>query len=186
MNDVLFYLRTGVRQKQLTLEACLDGFSVPAYMNARAKSSIEEELPKSKKKAKTPKESPVKIVTSKDILHPELYERLRAWRYSGSGTECPCICLPVANGIDWHHQPTSDRFGTTPPNSRSRQTDHRPLRRSNFTNRPTIRCNRLVYLDIFVHVLAANQRVEKHINTQCKQDPITGQITGYVGHPSLE
>jgi len=82
INDVLFNLRTGVRQKLFTLEACLDGFSVPAYMNARAKSSIEEELPKSKKKAKTPKESPVKIVVSKDILHPELYEQLRAWRYS--------------------------------------------------------------------------------------------------------
>ena len=86
INDVLFYLRTGVRQKLLTLEACLDGFSVPAYMNARAKSSIEEELSKSKKKTKektkgkTTKESPITIEASKDILHPELYAQLRSWR----------------------------------------------------------------------------------------------------------
>ena len=82
--DVLFYLRVGVRQKRQTLEACLNGFSVPTYMNARAKSSIEEEIPKSKKKAKekakATKEPPVKMEVSNDILHPELYNQLRAWR----------------------------------------------------------------------------------------------------------
>jgi len=84
INDVLFYLRSGVRQKRQTLEACKDGFSVTAYMKARAKSSIEEEPPKSKKKskekAKVTKESTVKVIASKDIPHPVLYEQLRAWR----------------------------------------------------------------------------------------------------------
>jgi len=84
INDVLFYLRAGVRQKLQTLEACLCGFSVPAYMKARAKSSIEDELPKSKKKSKAKekatKEPPAMVIASKDIPHPVLYEQLRLWR----------------------------------------------------------------------------------------------------------
>ena len=83
ITDVLYYLRMGVRQKLQTLETSTGGFSVPAYMNAKAKSSIEEEQPKTKKKAKakaSKESSVIKIVASEDILHPELYEQLRSWR----------------------------------------------------------------------------------------------------------
>ena len=84
INDVLVFFQTEVRQKQKTLEACLDGFSVPAYMDARSKAMIEEDTPKQKKQAKgkTPKDSSAKISIPKDILHPELYEQLRSWRYA--------------------------------------------------------------------------------------------------------
>ena len=82
INDVLFFLQTEVQIKQKTLEVCLEGFSVPDYLNAKAKASIEEERPKPKKKERTTKESPltVEVEVSNDILHPKLYEQLRSWR----------------------------------------------------------------------------------------------------------
>ena len=81
VNDVLGFFKTEVRIKQKTLEVCLEGFSVPTYLSAKSKASIEEEPPKRRKKEKTAKEIPVKIEVSGDILHPEVYEQLRAWRY---------------------------------------------------------------------------------------------------------
>ncbi|MCL2041900.1 MAG: HRDC domain-containing protein [Bacteroidales bacterium] len=91
VNDVLESFRTEVRQKQTTLEACLEGFSVPSYLNVKAKAAIEEESAKRKKREKTGKDvsakdssstnSTSKAMVSDDILHPELYEQLRAWRY---------------------------------------------------------------------------------------------------------
>ncbi len=81
VNDVFTFLKTEIRQKQKTLEACLNGFSVPAYLNAKSKASIEEEeAPKRKKREKTPKDSLPKSAVPKDILHPELYGQLRSWR----------------------------------------------------------------------------------------------------------
>ena len=84
INDVLGFFQTEVRQKQKTLETCLAGFSVPAYLNAKSKSLIEEDTPKPRKKerGKKIKETSAKIMISKDILHPELYEQLRSWRYT--------------------------------------------------------------------------------------------------------
>ncbi|MCL2155325.1 MAG: helix-turn-helix domain-containing protein [Leptospirales bacterium] len=78
VNNALNLLQTEIRQKQKTLEACLEKFSVPAYLDAKSKASIEEESPKHKKKAT--KDSSSKIAVSKDILHPELYEQIRSWR----------------------------------------------------------------------------------------------------------
>ena len=80
VNDVLGFLRIEVRMKQKTLEACLEGFSIPAYLNAKSKAAIEEGPVRPKKKEKTAKESLAKVEVSDDILHPELYEQLRAWR----------------------------------------------------------------------------------------------------------
>jgi len=85
VNDAFLFLKTGVRQKRKTLEVCQTGFSVPAYLNAKAKAAIEdEETPKGKKKEKmskeSTKESSSKVSVPKDILHPELYEQLRSWR----------------------------------------------------------------------------------------------------------
>jgi hypothetical protein len=83
VNNALSLFQTEIRQKQKTLEACFDGFSVPAYLVAKSKASIEEENRKQKKKEKEKvvKDSSPKIAVSKDILYPELYEQLRSWRY---------------------------------------------------------------------------------------------------------
>jgi len=89
VNDLLDFFYTEVRQKQKTLEACLNGFSVPTYLNVKSKAAIEEPRPgkkkkekeKEKEKTKKVKETaPSKITVSNDILHPELYEALRSWR----------------------------------------------------------------------------------------------------------
>ncbi len=80
-NEVFSFLHTEIRKKKKTLEICQAGFSVPAYLNAKAKATIEdEEKPKAKKKEKMTKESLSKVVVPKDILHPELYSQLRSWR----------------------------------------------------------------------------------------------------------
>ncbi|MDR1729202.1 MAG: helix-turn-helix domain-containing protein [Prevotellaceae bacterium] len=81
VNDAFLFLQTEIRKKQKTLEVCQTGFSVPAYLNAKAKAAIEdEETPKGKKKEKTSKESLPKASVPKDILHPELYAQIRSWR----------------------------------------------------------------------------------------------------------
>jgi hypothetical protein len=80
MNETLGLFQTEIQKKKKTLAICLTGFSVPAYLNAKSKASIEEEGLKQKKREKTSKESLPKVVVSKDILHPELYEQLRSWR----------------------------------------------------------------------------------------------------------
>ena len=59
----------------------MEGFTVPAYLNAKAKAAIEEEEVKKKKKEKASKDSAQKIVVPQDILHPELYEQIRSWRF---------------------------------------------------------------------------------------------------------
>ena len=81
VNDALNLFQTEVRQKRKTLEVCLEGFTVTAYLEAKSKSLIEEEKVKQKKKEKTSKEPQGKILVPKDILHPELYEQLRSWRF---------------------------------------------------------------------------------------------------------
>ncbi|MDR2855214.1 MAG: helix-turn-helix domain-containing protein [Methanomicrobiales archaeon] len=79
VNNALISFQTEIRQKQKTLEACLDGFSVPVYLNSKSKAVIEDESQKRKKKERTSKEEASDIL-EKDILHPELYEQLRSWR----------------------------------------------------------------------------------------------------------
>jgi uncharacterized protein YpbB len=80
VNNVLSLFQTAIRQKQKTLESCLNRFTVPAYLDAKSKAAIEEETSKHKKKEKTSRNSPDKMLISNDILHPELYEELRSWR----------------------------------------------------------------------------------------------------------
>ena len=78
VNDALDLLQTEIRQKQKTLEICLNKFSVPTYLNAKSKAAIDDETTNQRKK--TGKNSQFKVLVSSDILHPELYEQLRAWR----------------------------------------------------------------------------------------------------------
>ena len=75
VNNVLSLWQTEIRQKQKTLEICLDKFTVTTYLTAKSKAAIEEEITKQKKKEKT-----LKVSVSQDILHPQLYEQLRSWR----------------------------------------------------------------------------------------------------------
>ena len=79
INNALELFQTEIRQKQQTLKSCLEGFSVPAYLSAKAKATIDDENTKRKK---TSKDSQPKVAVSNDILNPELYEKLRAWRYA--------------------------------------------------------------------------------------------------------
>jgi hypothetical protein len=81
VNSVLDLFQTEVRQKLKTLEVSTERFSVPAYLDAKSKASIEEEMPRKKKKEKKAKEASGKMLVPADILHPELYEQLRSWRY---------------------------------------------------------------------------------------------------------
>ncbi|MDR2584696.1 MAG: AAA family ATPase [Prevotellaceae bacterium] len=101
VNEVLSHFKTEVRQKIKTLEACLDGFSVPIYLNAKSKATVEVEEKKEKKKKSEKQSEPMekeegkkgrrnpavqdsvqKVAVSEDILHPELYEKLRSWRFA--------------------------------------------------------------------------------------------------------
>lgn len=85
--------------KIATLKACKDGFRLIDYLSAKAKASIEEPPAASKQKQGRPlfdtKEPPAaskrkparelfetkKPPVSTDVLHPELYDRLKQWRY---------------------------------------------------------------------------------------------------------
>jgi hypothetical protein len=80
VSNAVGFLQTEICQKQKTLEVCLGGFTVPAYLDAKAKSLIEEEDFKKAKREKTGKDSQTKVVVPQDILHPELYEQMRSWR----------------------------------------------------------------------------------------------------------
>jgi DNA polymerase III delta prime subunit len=82
INNSLDFLQTEIRQKRKTLEVCFEKFTVPAYLTAKSKATIEVESPTKKKKEKEQavNDSHSKVPASNDILHPELYEQLRSWR----------------------------------------------------------------------------------------------------------
>jgi len=80
-NDSMDLLETEIRKKQKTLEVCSEKFTVPNYLIAKSKAAIEDESSKYKKKEKTSKDTLSKVSVPQDILHPELYEELREWRY---------------------------------------------------------------------------------------------------------
>jgi len=80
VNNALDLLQTEIRQKQKTLEVCLNGFNVPNYLETKSKAAIEDENLKKKKKEKSAKGTFSKAYVPEDILHKELYEQLRSWR----------------------------------------------------------------------------------------------------------
>lgn len=65
--------------KQETLKACTNGFSVACYLSAKSKASIEP--PPTAKKRSERSSQPPKVTVSSDILHPELYNSIKQWRY---------------------------------------------------------------------------------------------------------
>jgi len=80
VNNALDLLQTEIRQKQKTLEVCLNGFNVPNYLETKSKAAIEDENLRKKKKEKSAKGTFSKAYVPEDILHKELYEQLRSWR----------------------------------------------------------------------------------------------------------
>ena len=75
-------LREELRRKLFVLKASQNGFSPEAYLAAKAKAAIDEPEEK-KERARSPRkrEGVEKIEVSEDILHQDLYDRLRAWRW---------------------------------------------------------------------------------------------------------
>ncbi len=73
INTVLDELNRDTNIKRSCLKACLDGFVVKVYLDARAKSTIETPEPK-------PVEKRPKEYSSDSITHAELYARLRTWK----------------------------------------------------------------------------------------------------------
>lgn len=65
--------------KQDTLKACKGGFSVTCYLSAKAKASIEQPAQAKKRSDRSSQAS--KVTVSSDILHPELYNSIKRWRY---------------------------------------------------------------------------------------------------------
>ena len=56
------------------LEAARDGFSIRRHLETKARILLENET------AASPSAKPSKIAVTDDVLHPALFERLRAWR----------------------------------------------------------------------------------------------------------
>lgn len=79
VEKALTFLCQEIETKRLTLSACKEKFCVQAYLSARAQSAIEK--PKQKEKSKKSSSATQKVEVSEDILHPQLYEMLRTWRY---------------------------------------------------------------------------------------------------------
>lgn len=69
--------RQEVTIKQATLDASQERFSVKAYLSAKAKSMIEEPKVKATRQRT---EKTEKVEVSQDILHPQLYNKLKEWR----------------------------------------------------------------------------------------------------------
>jgi hypothetical protein len=78
------------RVKTETLSAIETGFTVNAYLTAKARARVTP-LAAKPAKAKTPAPREEKVEISPDISHPDLYETLRLWRK----TEADKLHLPV-------------------------------------------------------------------------------------------
>ena len=87
ITNALQRLQEAYDVKIATLQVVGQGFSVSAYLQAKAKALIEP----SRAKTKTKKPATEKTAVPTDILHPELYKRLRTWR----NREAERLKLPV-------------------------------------------------------------------------------------------
>lgn len=79
VNNAIGKFTEELHLKQETLKACTNGFSVTRYLSAKAKAAIEQ--PPAAKKRSERSSQPPKIAVSNDILHPELYNSIKQWRY---------------------------------------------------------------------------------------------------------
>lgn len=73
LEDSFARLQQEVEVKMATLDACLKGFSIKCYLDAKGKALVEKLKPKAKKTSE-------KSEVSMDILNPVLYKTLSVWR----------------------------------------------------------------------------------------------------------
>lgn len=86
ITKVLTKLSDELRMKLSTLRASREGFSVRAYLSAKAKARMEPPSVKSRQSRKTKKKEDVlspeqEAALAGDVRHPELYTLLKKWRY---------------------------------------------------------------------------------------------------------
>lgn len=79
VNNAISKFTEELHLKQETLKACKEGFSIARYLSAKSKASIEP--PTAAKKRSERSSQPAKAIISSDILHPELYNSIKRWRY---------------------------------------------------------------------------------------------------------
>lgn len=79
VNNAIGKFTEELHLKQETLKACKEGFSIARYLSAKSKASIEP--PAAAKKRSERSSQPAKAIISSDILHPELYNSIKRWRY---------------------------------------------------------------------------------------------------------
>lgn len=79
VNNAIGKFTEELHLKQETLKACKEGFSIARYLSAKSKASIEP--PAAAKKRSEHSSQPAKATISSDILHPELYNSIKRWRY---------------------------------------------------------------------------------------------------------
>ncbi len=79
VNNAISKFTEELHLKQETLKACKEGFSIARYLSAKSKASIEP--PAAAKKRSERSSQPAKAIISSDILHPELYNSIKRWRY---------------------------------------------------------------------------------------------------------
>ncbi|WP_046150228.1 HRDC domain-containing protein [Parabacteroides sp. HGS0025] len=79
VNNAIGKFTEELHLKQETLKACKEGFSIARYLSAKSKASIEP--PAAAKKRSERSSQPAKATISSDILHPELYNSIKRWRY---------------------------------------------------------------------------------------------------------
>lgn len=70
-----------LRIKLAALQGCQAGFTIPGYLSAKAKASIEQPSAPATRKRSEKSSEPAKVEISADIKHPELYASLKQWRY---------------------------------------------------------------------------------------------------------
>lgn len=78
VNNAIGKFQEELHLKLETLKACKEGFSVPRYLAAKAKASIEPAATAKKRSERSSQAA--KVTISTDILHPVLYESIRKWR----------------------------------------------------------------------------------------------------------
>ena len=73
LHTLLASLEERLGMKRATLETSREGFSIEAYLSAKAKAIATDWMGKEKKKSLE--------ITKADILHPDLFNRLKSWRW---------------------------------------------------------------------------------------------------------
>lgn len=80
ITNALEKLEDDLRIKLFTLKGCREAFSIPAFLSAKAKASLEQPASSLQKKRGEKSRQPQKLEISADVKNPELYANLKKWR----------------------------------------------------------------------------------------------------------